>query len=75
MSGIIRNSLTKIVPTVQSQVTSKATVVSAPPKNPMSFAEKAGMGGAMCVAIVSPMFYILANVKYYKNPTGAAAAE
>ncbi|GFO03793.1 hypothetical protein PoB_003029800 [Plakobranchus ocellatus] len=71
MSGLIRHSLTRIVPVVRSNVMQKATTISGPPKNRVPFSQKLMLGGTMCGLIVAPMLWILANVKYYKNPTGA----
>uniref|UniRef100_A0A0B6Z2R8 Uncharacterized protein n=1 Tax=Arion vulgaris TaxID=1028688 RepID=A0A0B6Z2R8_9EUPU len=73
MSGILRNSLRRIVPTMTHNVISKATLVAGPPKYPLSIAEKVLLGGGMCVGIIAPMLWIIANIKHYKNPSGAAA--
>lgn len=75
MSGIVRHSLTRIVPAIRSNIMQKATTISGPPKYPMAFSEKALLGGVMCGLILSPMLWVLANIKHYKNPTGAAEAE
>ncbi|GFS14641.1 cytochrome c oxidase polypeptide VIII [Elysia marginata] len=75
MSGIVKHSLTRIVPVVRSNMMQKATMISGPPKNPMPFSEKVVLGGTMCGLILTPMLWILANVKHYKNPTGAPQAD
>ncbi|KAK3702730.1 hypothetical protein RRG08_042715 [Elysia crispata] len=75
MSGVVRHSLTRIVPVVRSNVMQKATTISGPPKNHVAFSEKVMLGGTMCGLILTPMLWILANVKYYKNPTGAPQEE
>ncbi|CAL1533877.1 unnamed protein product [Lymnaea stagnalis] len=73
MSGVLRCTLNKVVPTLRSNITQKATMISGPPRYQIPFTTKLAVGGSMCVIIVAPMFWIMANIKHYKNPGGVVA--
>ncbi|KAK0044041.1 hypothetical protein Bpfe_026555 [Biomphalaria pfeifferi] len=72
MSGLVRHSLNRIVPVMRSNVVQKASVISGP-RNPVPFTTKLAVGGVMCFTIVAPMFWIMANIKHYKNPEGVSS--
>jgi hypothetical protein len=44
-----------------------AQVLSGPPKNHISITEKVVCGVILTVSVTAPMFYLLANVKNYRN--------
>ncbi|XP_074659954.1 cytochrome c oxidase subunit 8A, mitochondrial-like [Tubulanus polymorphus] len=67
MSGILRGISSRALPLVRLSGIQRANLVSGPPKNRISFPEKAGVGIVMSICVVAPAGYIMMNIENYKK--------
>ncbi|KAL5008760.1 hypothetical protein ScPMuIL_014341 [Solemya velum] len=67
MLGIVRNCTSKILPLARPTIIQKASLVSGPPKNRISFAEKLTLGGLMIAVVCAPGAWIMAHILDYRG--------
>jgi len=67
MNSIVNRAAVRTVPTLKTLVMQKATLVSGPPRVPISKPEKLVSGIILSIGVVGPAGYILANVQNYRK--------